>query len=120
MTSSLECSAVNCIHNAAGNCIASVINVSGENASRSSETQCDTFNDRAEAYGTSNFTNMNLGGELRQLFSNGPLTLSPKISCEAENCTFNDSKICMADTVKVKGDGADTSSGTRCETFRED
>lgn len=120
MTSNLDCSAVNCIHNAGGACVASVINVTGENASRSAETQCDTFLDRVEAQGTSNFTNLNLGGELRQLFSNSSVPMSPRIGCEAENCTFNDSRKCTADSVKVKGDGADTSGGTRCETFRED
>lgn len=120
MTSNLDCSAVNCMHNAEGVCVASVINVTGENASTSSETQCDTFVDRTEAMGTSNFTNLNLGGELRQLFANGPVSMSPKISCEAEGCTYNESRKCTADSVKVKGDGANTSDGTRCETFRED
>jgi len=120
MSESLSCSAVNCVNNAGGSCVANTINVTGYNASASEGTQCDTFLDTNGINGTSNFKNMNLGGELKQMFSSGPSSLSPRINCEAVNCEFNLSRKCTADSVEVKGDGAWKSSGTRCETFREE
>jgi len=120
MSANLSCSALNCTNNASGSCVANAINVSGPNASNSAQTECDTFLQKGAVGGTSHFTNANLGGELKQMFANGPSPIAPMINCEAEGCTFNSSRKCTADSVEVKGDGSWSSRGTRCETFRED
>ncbi|MCT8976406.1 DUF1540 domain-containing protein [Clostridium sp. CX1] len=119
MSGKLRCSAKNCYNNVNEFCIASSIHVMGEEANTSPDTMCDTFLEKTDADAMSHFTNRNLAGEFRQLFSADTVELSPDIVCEAQNCVYNVNRICSADFVQVHGPNARTSESTECETFRE-
>lgn len=46
-----------------------------------------------------------------------------KVSCTVDNCKYNKSHMCYADSIKVDAMGdhhADTRDGTCCSTFIED
>lgn len=113
----LSCGALNCVHNLNGLCAASRIQVSGNTAHASSGTSCETFMEKGIKNAIINMGNMNIGGEIRQIFTLNSVEMSPNIRCEASHCTYNVNKICTASNVFVSGDGANTSEGTRCETF---
>ncbi|MEL7596841.1 MAG: DUF1540 domain-containing protein [Clostridiaceae bacterium] len=45
--------------------------------------------------------------------------MSPKVTCDAENCVYNQNKLCNADSVQITGLTAHTSGATQCETFKQ-
>ncbi len=118
MSGKLSCSAVNCVNNLNSLCTANSIHVTGSPAHTSTETECENFAEKGFVNAMSNFTNMNLIGEFRQLFSKDSIEMSPEIKCEAENCIYNITKLCSASNVQVYGPEAKTSEGTQCETFK--
>lgn len=119
MSGKLRCSAENCYNNVNEFCIASSIHVMGSDANKSPETECDTFIEKTNIDARSHFTNRNLAGEFRQLFSANTVEISPEITCEAQNCVYNVERICSADDVQIDGFNATTSDSTECHTFRE-
>jgi hypothetical protein len=119
MQGTLSCSATNCVHNQSGLCSASSINIGGSNAHASSSTQCDTFAEKGLKNSLNNVMNMNVTGQFKQIFNSASIEMTPNIRCDAQNCKYNDNKICKAPNVLVNGPGALTSSRTCCETFIE-
>lgn len=119
MSGTLSCSATNCVNNISGMCTANTINVSGASAHTSENTQCDTFAEKGLKNSLSNFTNMNVIGELKQVFNSESIVMSPSIRCVATNCRYNEKKICVADNIMVSGIDVTTSERTQCETFKE-
>ena len=117
MSGALSCSAVQCVHNLNGLCAAYKIHVTGATAYTSSQTGCETFAQKGIVNAITNLTNMNVPGEIRQLFNNSEISMSPKIECDAVKCTYNSNKICTANRVQVMGSHASTSEATQCETF---
>ncbi|WP_234123027.1 DUF1540 domain-containing protein [Clostridium hydrogenum] len=115
----LMCSANTCVNNMNGLCSASTIDVHGIKAHSSNGTECETFAERGIRNALSNLTNMNIPGEIRQIFSGNSVEMSPRIRCQAINCSHNKGKECIARTVQMYGPGAVTSEGTECETFEE-
>lgn len=115
----LMCSANTCVNNMNGLCSANTINVHGIKAHSTDGTECETFAEKGIKNALSNLTNMNIPGEIRQLFSGNSVEMSPHIKCQAVNCVHNRSKECIARTVQIYGPGAVTSEGTECETFEE-
>jgi len=117
MSLKLSCSATNCVHNMGSLCAANYIEVAGSNASSSAATECNTFAEKGLKNAVANMVNMNVGGEIKQVFTNGSIEMSPKIKCEAVTCTYNDNRLCAATNVQIHGPSASTSEGTQCETF---
>jgi len=117
MSVKLSCSAVNCVHNMSSLCAANYIEVSGASASSSVATECSTFAEKGLKNAVTNMVNMNVVGEVKQVFNNSSIEMSPKIKCEAETCNYNDNKICSATNVQIHGPSASTTEGTQCETF---
>lgn len=119
MQNKLSCSAANCVHNMSGLCSANNVNVSGMSAHTSISTQCDTFAEQGLKNSLANVTNMNIPGQIKQLFNSASVEMSPSIRCEAQNCRYNNDRVCNAQNVQIDGPGALTSSRTCCETFIE-
>lgn len=114
----LSCSAVNCVHNMSGLCSARKIEVDGPHATTSSNTECNTFASKGIKNAFTSMGNMNIGGEFKQVFDRDSIEMSPQIKCQAENCTYNEERICKATNVQINGREAMSSDSTQCETFR--
>jgi len=119
MNGELSCSALSCVHNMSGLCSANQIHVLGGSAHSSAETMCNTFAEKGIKNAFTHLTNMNFGGEVKQLFTNSSIEMSPIIKCDALNCTYNDSRACSAPNIQVHGPDATSTEGTQCETFKK-
>jgi len=119
MSVKLSCSATNCVHNMSSLCSANSIEVAGSTAQSSAATECNTFAEKGLKNAVTNMINMNVVGEIKQVFTNSSVEMSPKIKCEAVACSHNDNRICAASNVQIHGPSASTSEGTQCETFIE-
>lgn len=119
MTYSLSCNCTNCVHNERGLCDANNINVSGMNAHNSNATQCDTFMEKGLKNAFTSMSNINAAGELKQLYTNASIEMTPTIRCNALSCRYNNNQICSSNDVKIDGSRAITSSKTCCDTFIE-
>jgi hypothetical protein len=115
----LDCSAENCVYNMDSLCSANKINVQGINSKSSSDTFCDTFQERGVKNAFKSLTNMNLGGEIKQVFNNDEVKMNPKIGCTATSCMYNTERVCTAADVQIYGPGAEQKNNTSCLTFRE-
>lgn len=100
----LVCSVENCVNNKEYLCALNEIHVGGENAQDSHATLCGSFQDQKDSF--SNCENC------------GTATKETDIACEAQNCSYNDSCRCCADSIDVCGCGSTTARGTECSTFR--
>lgn len=119
MNVELGCSAGGCVHNVNGLCSANVIHVLGSGAHISGETMCDTFAPRSFENAFAHLPNMNVAGEIKQVFTNKSIEMSPIVKCEAINCIYNEGRKCSASNVQIHGPNADNSEETVCETFRK-
>lgn len=119
MCAKLSCSAARCVYNLNGLCSAYLIEVDGEGARRSHETQCRTFAETGFLNALTHIPNMNVLGEFKQVFTNRDIEMSPRIHCSAVYCIYNKSRICDASNVQIHGPEAELSGETDCETFRE-
>lgn len=100
----LVCSVENCAYNSEYLCALNEIHVAGESATDSHMTCCGSFRDSKETV-----TNCeHCGGVSRET----------EICCEAENCVYNNSRMCNADAIDVCGCGSHTAKGTECSSFR--
>ncbi|MDP4145042.1 MAG: DUF1540 domain-containing protein [Bacillota bacterium] len=113
----LMCSALSCVNNLNGFCSATVIHVYGESAGYSDETKCNTFAEKGIINAFSNLANMNIPGEIRQLFSGNTIEMSPIIKCDAVKCVYNKHEKCSAKNVEIIGDKLEKSKITKCDTF---
>lgn len=119
MNGELSCSALNCVHNMSGLCSANVIHVLGSGAHISNETMCNTFAGKGLKNAITHLPNMNMVGEMKQIFTNGSIQMVPIIKCDALNCRYNDDRKCEAGNIQISGPSADSSEGTECETFKQ-
>lgn len=119
MNGPLTCGAQNCVHNMSGLCSANVINVHGASAHSSEYTNCGTFAEKGVKNAITHMLNMNIPGEVKQLFNSSSIAMSPKIKCEAVNCKYNSNMNCEANFVQIQGNNAMNSGNTECETFAE-
>ena len=117
MNGSLSCSAVNCVHNLSGLCSANRILINGMSAQSSTGTECETFAEKGIKNALTHLTNMNIPGEIRQIFNKDGIHMYPEIACNAVRCRYNSEKKCEADRVLIMGAHARGSDGTYCETF---
>lgn len=119
MNGKLSCSAERCVHNMNGLCGANVINVTGTEAQSSIGTACDTFEEKGFKNAISNLGNMNIAGEIKQIFDNSSVEMSPKIKCSAIHCVYNEKQLCNAANIQVIGPTAASSVDVKCETFTQ-
>lgn len=119
MNGPLTCGAQSCVHNMSGLCSANVIHVHGASAHSSEYTNCGTFAEKGVKNAITNMFNMNVTGEVMQLFNSSSIAMSPKIKCDAVNCRYNSNRICDANFVQIQGASATNSAGTECNTFIE-
>jgi hypothetical protein len=119
MNGSLSCSAESCVHNVGGLCNANTIHVGGSSAVNSSETQCRTYAEKGLVNAITKVGNMNIAGEIKQLFDSDEIEMYPAIKCDAINCFYNKNRVCNADKVQISGVHASNSKETDCETFIE-
>lgn len=117
MSTKLSCSAGKCVHNINGLCSAKDIKVTGFKAKSSSETQCEAFSERSFKNAFVNLANMNVTGEVKQLFTKDSIEMNPKVLCNVENCVHNKDNICSANNVQINGLKATRDIETQCETF---
>lgn len=97
----LSCNVGTCSHNKASLCCKEGITVGGQQASVSASTCCDSFEEKSGAF-TNNFESPNA---------------SLSVSCEATNCTYNQSRMCAAETISISGPSACAATQTECSSF---
>lgn len=106
--SKIECQVTTCQHYCDNQCCLNKIQVDGPAARESSQTCCDSYEERHRSH-----------GENVSACGNSPASNS-NVGCEAKNCTYNENCKCTADEICVGcccGD-VTTKSGTECCTFR--
>ncbi|WP_296647368.1 DUF1540 domain-containing protein [Romboutsia sp. 13368] len=100
----INCSVENCSHNSSGVCYANRIDVGSKGATDEDQTCCGSFLDRKHYSTLTNNTN-----------DDGPCDC---IVCTAENCTYNNNKLCTADVIQVTGDNVRIYTEAICSTFK--
>ncbi|MBQ3104953.1 MAG: DUF1540 domain-containing protein [Lachnospiraceae bacterium] len=100
----LKCKADTCTYYKDECCCKGDIMVGGKHACESQGTCCESFVKRR-------------GDSLTSAAGHPSVTVS--VDCEAVKCMYNANYKCMAQSVEIKGSGADNSHGTCCKTFRE-
>lgn len=104
--SNLKCNASNCINNAHGLCSRPIIRVDGDNAQKSYDTFCHSFNHR-------------MGNMQNAISGGGSAEEHTDIKCTACECKYNSDNYCTADDVEVLGGGACRCGETECKTFKK-
>ncbi len=100
----INCSVNNCSHNDCGVCYANRVNMEGNGAKEACTTCCASFLDE-KLY--SNLTNN----------TNAPGKCDCLI-CEVSTCSYNDNKLCKADSISVTGNNVNVYIETNCDTFK--
>lgn len=116
MENNLKCEATKCVYNMDRLCSAKEIEVQGEDAMGGRFTYCGTFEERGVGNMVSEMGNMNLRGELKQLFSDEQ-ALDPRVGCNAHNCIYNQNAQCHAEHVNIISELAESAVQTECQTF---
>lgn len=94
----LNCDVHKCIYNNYGTCYAGGIQISGANATSTSNTTCATF--------VPSDSNESLSNNTSNTF-----TTSSDINCKAVKCSYNSNHVCTANSVHINLDNA------TCDTF---
>ena len=112
----LECDASSCVYNYNQKCGANKIKVQGKGTMDGDNTFCGTFENKSLGNYISGLANANYLGALNQMTGNGG-SLQPEVYCSAQNCTYNNQKVCTAPNVHILGFNSNVSETTECETF---
>lgn len=114
--SNLICSAINCLNNIDGLCTARIIHIAGKEINSNNKNYCKTFSNRTLRNTLTSMTNMNLVGEIRQVFNKNTIVMSPNIVCESNKCGYNLRGECVALKVQISGEICHSKQCTECET----
>lgn len=101
----LQCGVETRANNAQGCCCLPGITVGGDHACQCGDTCCRSFHPKTE-------------GAQNSIRHDSP-NPSSQISCSAKTCAYNESGLCSARQITVRGDGAGQPSQTECATFRQ-
>ncbi len=71
---------MDCVNNVSGICSAITIHISGINASNSEETRCKTYSTKGLKNSLANVLNLNVVGELKQVFNNESIVMNPRLA----------------------------------------
>ncbi|MGV3025594.1 DUF1540 domain-containing protein [Clostridium thermobutyricum] len=96
----INCTVLNCSHNANGNCKANRVDIGGALANEASATCCGSFLDNKHYGDLTNSTNRFTG--------------EPALVCSAETCEHNKNKLCSLSSITVK---TNTDTKIYTETF---
>lgn len=99
---SLVCSAQNCVYNDSMYCSKGDIMVGGDEAHKSQETCCESFQERR-------------ADSMRN--SVGTPSADIMVDCQACNCTYNENLKCTAGKIDISGVGASSCDETECSTL---
>ena len=110
----LNCCSTNCVNNKHGTCKAHEVNVNGQGAHFSSDTECNGFNNSKLRSTLNIFDNMNIVSRLQDYTANPPIT---SVHCTANNCFYNKDGHCIAEHLSFKNDNL--KNKTNCNTFIE-
>ena len=105
----LKCGSLDCAYNdKTGKCFAKNISIDGRSAQTTGETTCASYTPDG-----SNFANMEFASDFMDLgaVKAASASGSPKITCDAMNCRFNNNRACTARDVEINPVDAS------CETF---
>ena len=108
------CCSTNCVNNKHGTCKAHEINVNGQGAHFSSDTECNGFNNSKLRSTLNMFDNMNIVSRLQDYTANPPIT---SVNCTANNCFYNKDGHCIAEHLSFNNDNL--RDKTNCNTFIE-
>lgn len=100
----INCTVDNCSYYKEGVCYANRINVGTKGACSSDDTCCGSFLDKHHYSTLTNNT-----------YADGPCDC---IVCTAEHCTYNENKLCTAETIQVDGNNVKIYSEAKCDTFK--
>lgn len=117
--SKLICSAINCVNSIDGLCTAKIIHISGKDINSNNKTYCNTFSHRTLKNSLASISNVNVVGEIKQIFNKNSIVMSPKITCEIDKCGYNFRGECISLNVQIRGVNCNSSQCTECETFSE-
>jgi hypothetical protein len=115
----LSCTATDCVNNTSEICSAITINISVPDVKKSELTCCETFASRGLKNSLANVLNINVVGELKQVFNQDSIVMTPRIRCEATRCIHNEKKICRAKNILIEDIGEINNVKTQCDTFEE-
>ncbi|MEG0133227.1 MAG: DUF1540 domain-containing protein [Clostridium sp.] len=119
MSGTLTCDANNCIHNISGLCSAKKIDIQGIGGGNNKHTQCGTFEGKGIKNAITSVFNMNVAGEIKQIFSSSNIAMNPIINCDTITCRFNINRNCGADFIQIHEGVELGSNRTECETFQQ-
>ena len=100
----INCDVSICSHNNKGVCYSNRVNIGGKGSESSCDTCCGSFLNKDTYSNLTNNTN-----------STG---CCDALICEAENCIYNENKLCSADYISVPGNNATIYTETSCKTFK--
>ena len=106
----LKCDVKTCVFYENKNCIRETIFVSGLDAIKEDETNCNSYHKRER------------NKEKQNLFKSEISRIDDpnyymEIGCEAINCKYNDHHKCQADKIKIAGRKASKIKDTFCSSF---
>lgn len=119
MKGTLSCTATDCVNNVSGICSAITIHVLGLTANNSEATRCKTYSQKGLKNSLANVLNLNVVGELKQVFNHEAIVMNPRVRCEAINCIHNEEKVCRAKNLLIEGISELDTVKTHCDTFKE-
>ena len=119
MKGTLSCTAADCVNNISGICSAITIHVLGLNANNSKSTWCKTYSQKGLKNSLANVLNLNVVGELKQVFNHESIVMNPRVRCEAVNCVHNMEEICKAKNVLIEEISELDNVKTHCDTFEK-
>lgn len=99
----LDCNVTNCLHNADNCCCRREITVEGVQAKNCCDTCCGSFDEKKE-------------WSFKNLFKSPESRL--EIQCDAQNCVYNENRLCIAERVDITGANAKKTGETECSTFK--
>lgn len=100
----ISCEVTNCSHNDSGVCYANCVDIVGNSAQKGDDTCCGSF-----------LNSLHYSGLTNNTLSSGSCDC---LKCAAENCTFNDNKLCTLDQIQVSGETVNDYTQTECESFK--
>lgn len=100
----INCNIENCSHNSNGTCYSNRVNIGGEGTTSECGTCCGSFLDKKNYSTLTNNTNAEGACDC--------------IVCKAEKCSYNNNKLCEAQSIQVSGNNVNIYTEAKCTTFK--
>ena len=99
----INCNVNNCSHNKSGVCYSNRVDIGGISANSERGTCCGSFLNKSLYSALTNNTNSTMQCD--------------SLICKAENCAYNDNKLCDLKSINVSGSKAQIYAETDCASF---